>query len=319
MNDEERRVLIVDDDPDIRTFLEVTLEMAEYEVTTATNGEEAVSTAITLQPAIILMDVMMPKMDGIEACKHLREDGRTSHIPIIMLTARAQSSDKVQGLTAGADDYVTKPFDPDELIARVQSTLRRAEEMAAVSPLTGLPANARIEKELQRRVDIHRPFALLYVDMNQFKSFNDHYGFLRGDDMIKGLADILTDVAGALDDPTTFIGHIGGDDFIVVIDADALERVADAICTRFDAFAPTLYDPVDRDRGHIEVVDRRGQLQRFPIVSVSIGIATNRQRTFNHHTQVVEIATEMKSFAKRASRGPSNWALDQRTDVPGRT
>lgn len=305
-------VLIVDDDPDIRTFLEVTLSLGGFEVVEATNGSEAVKQAIARNPALILMDVMMPEMDGMEAVRTLRADSRTSHVPIIMVTAKAQGADKIAGFTQGADDYITKPFDPDELVVRVQATLRRAAEMRSVSPLTALPGNARIELELKRRIDDDDAFALLYADLNHFKAYNDHYGFLRGDRVIRKLAEVIVEVVGELGTADAFVGHVGGDDFIVVCKPDRATDIAEAICRRFDAAVPELYDPEDRERGSIQVKDRQGNLTTFGLVSVSIGIVSAARREMHHPTEPVALATEMKSFAKSRCEGPSNWAVDRR-------
>ena len=305
-------VLIVDDDPDIRTFLEVTLSLGGFEVAEATNGAEAVATAVQRNPALVLMDVMMPTMDGMEAVRTLRADSRTSHIPVIMVTAKAQGADKIAGFTQGADDYITKPFDPDELLVRVQATLRRAAEMRSVSPLTSLPGNARIELELKRRVDAAEEFALLYADLNQFKAYNDHYGFLRGDAVIRKLAEVTVGVVADEGTSDAFVGHVGGDDFVVITDIERATTIAEAICRRLDEAVPALYDPEDRERGFIEVKDRQGTLTRFGLVSVSIGIAFARVGDMSHPTEPVAVATEMKSYAKSVCTGPSNWAVDRR-------
>ncbi len=310
-------VLVVDDDPDIRTFLEVTLTLHNFRVVLGENGEEALELAVKYSPAIILMDVMMPRKDGLEALNELREDGRISHLPVIMLTAKAQAIDKIEGFSSGADDYVTKPFDPRELLARIRATLRRAREMRSVSSLTGLPGNPRIEKEIARRVDQGTIFALLYADLNQFKGYNDHYGFLRGDEVLTAAARLALQVAGDVGDGRTFVGHVGGDDFVMLTAIEQYENVVDEYCRRFDAIAPTFYDDEDRERGFIDTVDRQGNPVSLPLMSVSIGVAHNRDRGFAHHGEPVSIATEMKSFAKNANTGPSNWAVDRRhKEVP---
>lgn len=306
------RVLIVDDDPDVRVFLEVTLDVSGYDVSFATNGDEAIRVAVEEQPDIILMDVMMPHTDGFEAVRRLRRDARVSHIPVIFVTAKAQGVDKVEGLAAGADDYVTKPFDPQELVARVEATLRRSHQMRTVSPLTGLPGNARIEQELGRRIESNEKFAMLYADLNAFKAYNDHYGFMRGDQVIRGLAEVIVDVVSHHGSPETFVGHVGGDDFVIVTGADEYESIAQAVCEEFDARASGFYDPDDLGSGYIEVEDRQGNIRRFGVVSVSIGIVHNLRRTFTHQSQPVAVATEMKSYAKQASDGMSNWAVDRR-------
>src|SRR6266496_2074053 len=186
-------VLIADDDRDIVRFVEVNLRLEGFEVITAHDGKDARAKALDLQPNLILLDVMMPGMDGYEVCTKLRADGRSAHIPVIMLTAKSLSADKVLGLTSGADDYISKPFDPMELVARVKTTLRRTREMRSVSPLTGLPGNVQIETEMQRRVAAADTFAVLWLDLDNFKAFNDRYGFIRGDSAINYLAQVLRD------------------------------------------------------------------------------------------------------------------------------
>jgi diguanylate cyclase (GGDEF)-like protein len=309
-----RCVLIADDDDDIRAFLEITLGLAGFDVLEASDGVETLSLARRHTPDLILLDVMMPNMDGLAALQKLRDDARTSHIPVVLLTARVQREDTLGGLEAGADDYVTKPFDGDVLIARVRSALRRADQQRSLNPLTGLPGNERILSELSVRLAEAQPFALLYVDLDQFKPFNDHYGFLRGDEAIRAVADLLRQVARDIGDSETFVGHVGGDDFVVILAPEQAEGIAADICRRFDALAPTLYDPADRMAGSIEVPDRRGIPQRYPLLSLSIGIATTERRDFAHQGEVVTVATEMKRYAKSHGGGRSTYAFDRRGD-----
>src|SRR6266508_3470262 len=302
-------VLVVDDDPDVARFVEVNLRSAGYEVTVASNGEEGFDKAVELRPDLVLLDVMMPKLDGFEVAQRLRRDPRTSSSSIIMLTAKALSSDKVLGLSSGADDYIIKPFDPVELLARVKGTLRRAREMRALSPLTGLPGNIRVQEDIRRRVAEEEPFALLYCDLDHFKAYNDGYGFVRGDRAIQALARVLIEVAQDLIGPDAFVGHVGGDDFVVICSPEDAERVASQICAIFDTQAPLLYDPADAERGSIQVRDRQGNLRSFPLLSISIGVATTSTRRFEHFGEVVAIATEMKQVAKRDTR--SSFAVDR--------
>src|SRR5207244_6101784 len=160
---------------------------------------------------------MMPKLDGFEVAQRLRRDSRTSSSSIIMLTAKALSSDKVLGLSSGADDYIIKPFDPVELLARVKGTLRRAREMRALSPLTGLPGNIRVQEEIRRRVSEDQPFAVLYADLDYFKAYNDHYGFVRGDRAIQALAKLSTEVTHEQAAPEAFAGPVGGHDCPLIV------------------------------------------------------------------------------------------------------
>jgi diguanylate cyclase (GGDEF)-like protein len=302
-------ILVVDDDPDIARFVEVNLRSAGYEVSVAGDGEEALERAAEIRPDLVLLDVMMPRLDGFEVAQRLRKNPQTANTSIIMLTAKALSSDKVTGLQSGADDYIIKPFDPIELLARVKGTLRRAKEMRNLSPLTGMPGNIRIQEEIERQVREHRPFAVLYVDLDNFKTYNDKYGFVRGDRLIQGTARMIQDAVIA-NDHDGFVGHVGGDDFVAVVEPDTAEDVAKAVFDRFDKDRPLYYEDDDLERGFVRMEDRKGVEQDIPLVSVSVGIATTSKRAFAHYGEAVAVATEMKQFAKRD--GGSSYAVDRR-------
>jgi diguanylate cyclase (GGDEF)-like protein len=302
-------ILVVDDDPDIARFVEVNLRSAGYDVSVAGDGEEALERAAELRPDLVLLDVMMPRLDGFEVAQRLRKNPQTANTSIIMLTAKALSSDKVTGLQSGADDYIIKPFDPIELLARVKGTLRRAKEMRNLSPLTGLPGNIRIQEEIERQVREHRPFAVLYVDLDNFKTYNDKYGFVRGDRLIQGTARMIQDAVMA-HDTDGFVGHVGGDDFVAVVEPETAEDVAKRVCERFDEDRSLYYEDEDLDRGFVRMEDRKGVEQEIPLVSVSVGIATTSKRAFAHYGEAVAVATEMKQFAKRD--GGSSYAVDRR-------
>lgn len=304
-------LLVADDDPFIARLLEIELRAAGYDVRVASDGNQALELAQERSPDLVLADVMMPNMDGFELTRRLRQDPRTATVSIIMLTARGLSADKLEGFAIGADDYIVKPFDTPELLARIRGVLRRAKEMRAQSPLTGLPGNVRIEEEIDQLVESGREFALLYVDLDHFKAYNDHYGFMRGDQVIQATSTLLEEVSRDVTGGEAFVGHVGGDDFVLIVSPDKATDVAEAVVARFDAEIPVLYDPEDRERGYVEVANRRGELQRFPMLSISIGIATTQHRAYAHYAEAVAIATEMKTFTK-ATAG-SSWALDRRT------
>jgi len=303
-------ILVVDDDPDIARFVEVNLRSAGYDVAVAGDGEEALEKAGELRPDLVLLDVMMPRIDGFEVAQRLRKNPQTANTSIIMLTAKALSADKVTGLQSGADDYIIKPFDPIELLARVKGTLRRAKEMRNLSPLTGLPGNIRIQEEIERQVREARPFAVLYCDLDNFKTYNDQKGFVRGDRLIQATARIIQDAVVESDPGEGFVGHVGGDDFVVVVNPDVGERIALRICERFDEARSGFYEAEDLDRGFIRMEDRKGVMQDVPLVGISVGIATTARRGFAHYGEAVAVATEMKQFAKRD--GGSSYAIDRR-------
>jgi DNA-binding response OmpR family regulator len=305
------RILVIDDDPDIVQFVRVNLELEGYAVETATGGAEGMDKALANPPDLVLLDIMMPEVDGMEVMHRLQTTPTTANTGIILLTALAVTEDRVKGLTAGADDYVTKPFAIEELVARVQTVLRRSRAMRDLSPLTGLPGNFRIAEELERRVVSGDPFAIVYADLDNFKAYNDHYGFMRGDNVIKFTANCLVEAAIAVGDPTCFVGHVGGDDFIEVMDPETVELYCKTVVDRFDDGILDLYDPQDALRGYVEVIDRRGERHAFPIVSLSLGVATNLRRTFTSVWEASAVAAEMKEHAK-AEIG-SHYKVDRRT------
>ena len=223
------RILIADDDPDILQFVRVNLELEGFEVATASDGQEALAQVIEKPPDLVLLDIMMPEMDGLSALRRMRAHPAAANTSVILLTARALPEDRVTGLELGADDYVTKPFDVDELMARVKAVLRRSQAMRDVSPLTGLPGNFRITRELEERIAGEDPIGLGHIDLDNFKAFNDHYGFMRGDQVIKFTAHVLLEAAAEVDDPKAFIGHVGGDDFVAVISPDVVEEFCKAV------------------------------------------------------------------------------------------
>lgn len=303
-------ILVVEDDAFISRLLEVELSAAGFEVRVASDGDEALESAFDDCPDLVLADVMMPRMDGFELTRKLREDPRTEGVSIIILTARGLKTDKLTGLTAGADDYVVKPFENEELVARVRGVLRRAKYMRAQSPLTGLPGNVRIEDEVQARIDAGEEFALMYLDLDNFKAYSDRYGFVRGDVTLQRTGHLIRDVARGVGGTDTFVGHIGGDDYVVVTTPDLAERIAREVIAAFDREVVSFYDEEDATRGYIVAEDRRGEPQRFPLLSISIGIASTDVRRFEHRAEVVQVATEMKNFAKRTAG--SSYAVDRR-------
>ena len=303
------RILVADDDRDIARFVELNLSIEGFDVEVVHDGAEALRRATEDPPDLIVLDVMMPIYDGVEVVRRLRAQAATAAIPVVMLTAKSLSADKVVGLTAGADDYIVKPFDTLELVARVRTTLRRTADNRAVSPLTGLPGNHRIDIEIASRAAIGKPYAVCHVDLDEFKSFNDAYGFLRGDELLLVLSSCLLDVAADEGEPPVFVGHVGGDDFVVVCTPEQAEPMCAELVKAFDDAVPGFYDPDDVVRGFLEVTDRRGEMRQHPLVSVSVGVAlyTGGDRD---HRAVIAAASEMKGVAK--TQAGSVVAVDRR-------
>jgi diguanylate cyclase (GGDEF)-like protein len=307
-----KQILIADDEPSVRQLLELVLTSQGLAVHSATNGDHFIRMAQDIIPDLALVDLMMPGVDGYEAIRQLRNDTRTAHIPVIILTARGTPNDVVQGFETGADDYIVKPFNIPELLARVNNQLRRAAQRSVYNPLTGLPGNVLLTEEIKHRIRRDDRFALLYVDLNNFKAFNDTYGFARGDRMIKLLASILTEIIEEDGEAYTFIGHIGGDDFAMLTALDRFDDICQRVIAKFDLQAKTLYDAVDLQRGYLQGVDRHGIQRYFPIISLSIGVVTNQQTQFSDYETAGRIAAEMKHFAKQ--HPGSFYAVDVRSN-----
>jgi len=305
------RVLVADDDPDILNVVKINLELDGFEVDTAVDGEDAMQKATSTPPNVIILDIMMPRMDGLTALHRLRSQAGTANIPIILLTARGLPEDRVRGLELGADDYITKPFDITELAARVRAVLRRTQAARDLSPLTGLPGNFKITAEIEDCIREERAFALVHGDLDNFKAFNDHYGFMRGDEVIRFCASSFSEAAESLGMASTFIGHIGGDDFVAIIPPEMSELFAKEVIERFDDGILDLYDTADALRGYIEVIDRRGERYAFPVVSLSLGVASTHVREIGTQWEASAIAVEMKEFAKKQQG--STYRIDRRT------
>ncbi len=305
------RVLVADDDPDILTVVKINLELDGFEVDTAVDGEDAIQKATSTPPNVIVLDIMMPRMDGLTALHRLRSQAATANIPIILLTARGLPEDRVRGLELGADDYITKPFDITELAARVRAVLRRTQAARDLSPLTGLPGNFKITAEVEDCIRDGRAFALVHGDLDNFKAFNDHYGFMRGDEVIRFCASSFIEAAETLGMEGTFVGHIGGDDFVAIITPEMAEAFAKEVIERFDDGILDLYDTADALRGYIEVIDRRGERYAFPVVSLSLGVASTEVREIGTQWEASAIAVEMKEFAKKQQG--STYRIDRRT------
>lgn len=291
------RVLIAEDEPHLREVLRFQLEAAGFDVIVAEDGQQAVDLALERPPDVVLTDVMMPRLDGFEVTRRLRASYPTRHIPIILLTAKAEADDKVQGLQGGANDYVTKPWVARELVLRLRNVLEWSRQQRAASPLTGLPGNLSINEEIERLLTRGEAFAFLQIDIDFFKAFNDRYGYARGDQAIQSLARILIDTVQRQGEGS-FIGHIGGDDFVVITGPDRAEAIGREILRAFDGCVGELYDPEDRARGYVEVHNRRHVLERFPLMSLTIALVSTDRMPVSHLAQLTDISQELKAHGK---------------------
>ncbi|HEY7975231.1 MAG TPA: response regulator, partial [Ktedonobacterales bacterium] len=208
-------ILVVEDDVGVARMLRATLEAEGYNPLVACTGEEGVTLALREGPQLILLDLMLPGMDGFEVVQNLRGNARTAHIPVMVVSARHDAADKVRAFESNVDDYLTKPFNGDELLARIRTQLRHVQELQ-LSPLTGLPSGLRIERAIDERLAEPGLWSILYLDLDNFKAYNDVYGFVRGNDLIRLVARIIDEVMRDLGGASDFLGHVGGDDFLLL-------------------------------------------------------------------------------------------------------
>jgi len=294
----QKKILLIDDSDFFAKCIKDILEAANYIVIHANKGEDGLRMVRAEKPDLVLLDVVMPDMDGFEVCRILRDAESNNLMPIIMLTSMDNQEDKLIGLELGADDYITKPFNNRELLSRVKNTLKRIDRNRGANPLTGLPGNLEIQAEIDSRIERNLYFAIIYADLDNFKAYNDVYGFAKGDMAIKITADILIDEIREYGNVDDFIGHIGGDDFIFITKPNKAEEICKGIINLFDKRIQEIYRQEDIAMGYILNKNRLGTSIEYPIMSISLAIITNERRIYQNHLQVGETAAELKKKAK---------------------
>ena len=280
-------------------------------VTTVRSTTELVSLALRSRPAVIGFDARGGCDASLEACARIKSDVYTAIVPVVMFVAD-DGDMVVRALDAGADEVIPAGCADREAGARLATMRRRSERDIYVHPSTRLPGTVTIEAEITRRLASGVLFAVCYADLDHFKEFNDRYGYYEGDRIIRLLAQILHDVVWGMCGEQGFVGHIGGDDFIAIVPVARVNEVCSEVIAVFDALAPVQYSEHDRRAGYFFGKDRRGQLHRVPLMTLSIGVVSNERRHFGDASQVSELATEMKSYAKTLAG--SVFSIDRRHD-----
>ena len=287
------RLLIVEDDADIANMLKIYFSGLDYDIDIAPRGYDALEKTRQVLPHLIVLDIMLPDIDGYEVCRTLRTSTRTSHIPVIFLTQKDERSDKLQGLELGADDYITKPFDIEELKLRVQGAIRRAERESLTDPRSGLPAGRLIEEQL-RRIIRENDWALVDARISHFAPFNDIYGFVAGDDVLRFSAMLLGEIVDELGTPDDFIGHAGGDNFIVISNEESAVKIKASIKERFQEEVQTHYNFMDRQQGFVQTTNADGETKKSPLMSMTVCVVSPRQQTFADIREITEMAAEAR-------------------------
>jgi diguanylate cyclase (GGDEF)-like protein len=287
------RLLIVEDDIDISNMLRIYFSGQHYEVDTALRGSDALEKTRQNLPHLIVLDIMLPDIDGFEVCRILRTNIRTSHVPIIFLTQKDERSDKLQGLELGADDYITKPFDIEELKLRVQRAIARAEQQSLTDPRSGLPSGRLIEEQL-RRIIRQDKWTFMDIRIKQFESFKDVYGFVAGDDVLRFAAMLLGEVVDVLGTSNDFIGHAGGDNFIIITTETAAAAIKKRVKDRFDDEVLSHYNFLDRQQGYMLSTAADGRQSKHPLMTISIGDVSPSRYDFADIREITEMAAEAR-------------------------
>jgi len=303
------KILIISAAPLEGDILSDSLGEAGYQVFNSANGKEALELAHQVQPQMFILGDPPRGVDPYQLCRQLRNSTRFASVPVLIITNGRTEPFSEQFINAGADGYLPKPVDPRELDFRIKTLLRRTSHYIHANPLTGLPGNPDIELEIHRRLQKGEDLAVAYIDIDYFKSYNDSYGWLAGDNVLRRTAGIILDASEEISGDSGFVGHLGGDDFITIMPTRVTEETARELIARFDRVVPEFYPKKDLQRGYIIQNDRQGNLFCFPLLSISIAVCTNRHQELLHPGQVAQIGIELKEQLK--TKLGSNYLIDR--------
>jgi diguanylate cyclase (GGDEF)-like protein len=284
-----------------------------YRIVSFKNMQSALDYIYNSIPNLIILDADLNDHITINTLNNLKEDPIFSQLPVLAILRDKEPSPFLWE-NLPVEDFIWKRDIKKDLISRVDLSVLRSERVVEINPLTRLPGNISINKQIQSRLDSGKIFALAYGDLDHFKPFNDYYGFSRGDEVIKMTARLVLNSVKSAQPKNSFVGHIGGDDFVFIMDVNLIEEASEGIIVAFDSIISTFYNGDDRERGSIQSLDRQGNVKRFPVITISIGITHNRYRVFSHYGELTEIASLMKSHAKH-HRG-SCCRMDKRQNLP---
>ncbi len=296
----KEKVLVVDDAPDITNMLQFYFNSQGYDTSAVANGNDALAHVHRTLPNLILLDINLPDMDGYDVCVNLRHNMRTSHIPVIFLTERGERSSKMRGLELGVDDYITKPFDIEELHLRVVNALQRAARESLTNPVTGLPGSRLIEEQMKKLLH-EQHWSLASFSVNNFGAFNEVYGFVAGDDALKFVGQMLNEVVNQHGNINDFIGHVGGADFLLITTPDKVQAIGEQAVLRFEQDTMPLYSYQDRKAGYMTYIDPSGKQRQAPLMNMSVGAISDCNGPFTDIRELSEIANEARQRARQVA------------------
>jgi PleD family two-component response regulator len=299
-----KKLVIAEDDDAVAHLVAASLGDAGFLCLRARDGEEALNLTRTELPDLLVLDVMMPKMDGLQVCTRIKADVVLSRIPILMLTSLAGVDDRVAGLDAGADDYLPKPFDLRELNARVKALIRQSRRERDRNPTTNLPSGQAIEDKVEELLRKKQPFSVLYVDVENFRSYADVYGFRKADEVVAQTGNLILVQVRAASDPPAFVGHVGGDDFLVFCEPELSEPLRTSIERAFLASVTEYYSEEDRARGFLSIKEDRGEVRRAQFMNPSIAVVEVAPGKFKTTDDLaLEITAQKNRVRKRTGSG----------------
>lgn len=247
MTDAKSKILIIEDDLDVAEMLNAYFRVQGYEVFTVNWGEDGVRSCLTVQPDLVILDIRLPDIDGYEVARRLRSDRRTAEVPIIFLTEKRDRSDRLQGLELGADDYITKPFDVQELRLRARNALKRVSQGSLTNPVTGLPEGALVDEKLSETISMDG-VAILFVAIDNMDVFRESYGFVASDDVLRAISLMVVNTMREMSRPEDFLGHLSGTDFILVVPPSNLSALSEKLRSRLDQSMEYFYPIKDREQ-----------------------------------------------------------------------
>ena len=301
--------IIDDDDSSIVIFRELFRNDPEYKFISVKTEE--IDIALKNIPSLIVINEDAIDRDVVELCKKIRKDDDNTITPVIVVSSKSEKEHRVKILQESVEYYIKKPVDEQYLYYTVKNINRLLSSNRRVSPLTGLPGNVQIHAELKKRILKQEPFSVLYLDLDNFKAYNDVYGFLKGDQIIEFTAETIINLIHSTELENTFVGHIGGDDFVAIVPGTSCERLCQNILAHFDRNVEKFFTEQDLEKGYIEVANRKGIIEQFPLTSLSIGVVVADTGRFHNILEIGEIGAQVKHAAKSVMG--SSYAVDRRS------
>jgi len=307
----KQHFLLLSQDNSLTELVTELWPQAALEWTTIAQGRGAIERIFNDPPDLLLVDRDLPDMDGLEIVRLVKGENVYRQVPVVICLQESSLPDVFSKPSLEFDDFLLRPFKEEEVKRRLELTWQRSTKSLDANPLTKLPGNTSIIQKIQELIDRKDEFALAYVDLDNFKAFNDKYGFSRGDEVLMMTSRVIVNTVRATAGSSGFVGHIGGDDFVFILSPDRIEQACQGVIRNFDSIVPHFYNSEDRRAGCIRSLDRQGNECVFSLMTLSIAVVFNRQGGLQHSGQAAQIAMNLKKKAKQEST--SSYVLDRRT------